>query len=178
MRNDVVAEIASGAEDEVDHALGQTRLLENLDEAHREQRRVRRRLEDDGVAKDERGHDLPGRYREGEIPRGDRSDHADRVPHAHRPFVGKLRRHDVAELTAPLAGDVVGHVDALLDVAAGFGKHLAHLARHLAREVVLAREHDLAGAIEDLSALRGGVETPTVEGAPGRIHGAVYVGGR
>ena len=100
------------------------------------------------------------------------------MPRAHSPFVGELRRNHVAELTAALAGDVVGHVDALLDVAAGLGDDLAHLARHLAREVVLAREHDLAGPEEDLAALWGGVEAPTIESAPGRIDGAVNVGDR
>src|SRR6267143_2058741 len=54
-----------------------------------------------------------------------------------------------------------------MDIAAGFGEHLAHLARHLAREVVLAGEHDLAGPVEDLAALWGRVEAPAIEGAPG-----------
>src|SRR2546427_7711700 len=96
----------------------------------------------------------------------------------HRLCVVEHRLNIIAELPAPLAGDVVVHVDALLNVAAGFGDYLAHLARHLAREVVLAREHDLRGPEEDLAALRGGVEAPTIESAPGRVDGTVNVGDR
>ena len=175
MRNDVISEVATGTQDEVDDALRQTGFFEYLDEADREQRGVRRRFEHDGVTEDECRHDLPGRDRERKIPWRDRRDDTHRVAHAHRPLVGELRRDDVAELAAPLAGDVIGHVDALLDVAARFREHLAHLASHLAREVVLASEHDLAGAIQDLAALGSGVKPPAIESAPGRIHRAVNV---
>jgi len=136
------------------------------------------RLEHDGVAEDEGGHQLPGRNREREIPRGDRGNHPHRMPHAHRPFVRELRGNDIAELAAPLARDVVSHIDALLDIAAGFGEDLAHLASHLPSEVVLPREHDLARSIEDLATFRGGVEPPTVESAPRGIHRPVDVGYR
>src|SRR5207249_2112851 len=83
-----------------------------------------------------------------------------------------------AELTSTVACDVVGHVDALLNIAAGFGEDLPHLARHLAREVVLALEHDLAGPIEDLAALWGGVEAPRIRGALCGLDGLVDVGRR
>src|SRR5205823_4086372 len=57
-------------------------------------------------------------------------------------------------------------------------EYLPHLARHLAREVVLALEHDLARSIEDLAALGGGVEAPRIRGALGRLDGLVDVGRR
>jgi hypothetical protein len=101
-----------------------------------------------------------------------------RVSHAHRPLVRELRGDDVAELAAALAGDVIGHVDALLDIAPGFGQDLAHLARHLAREVVFATQHDLAGPIEDLAALRRRVQAPRIRGAVRGFDGLVDVGGR
>src|SRR2546430_12013697 len=55
-----------------EHPLGETSLLEDLHEADGEHRRVRGRLEHDGVAEDERGHDLPRRDREREVPGRDR----------------------------------------------------------------------------------------------------------
>src|SRR3989454_684600 len=171
----MVSQVSARAEHEVEHALRQTRLFENLDETDREQRGVRRRLEDNGIAEDERRHDLPGRDREGEVPRSDGRDYADRAPRAHGPLVGELRRNDVAELAAALAGDVVGHVDALLHVATRFGEDLAHLARHLARELLLATKHDLAGPVENLPALRRGMEGPGLKRAEPRLDRAIDV---
>src|SRR5438093_1211906 len=171
----MVSQVSARAEHEVEHALRQTRLFENLDETDREQRGVRRRLEDNGIAEDERRHDLPGRDREGEVPRSDGRDYADRAPRAHGPLVGELRRNDVAELAAALAGDVVGHVDALLHVATGFGDDLAHLARHLARELFLPAEHRLARPVKDLPALRRRIEAPSVERSARRLDRAIDV---
>src|SRR5207249_9632528 len=116
----VIAEIAAGPEHEVEHALWKAGFLEDLDEPHRQHRRVRRGLEDDGVAEDERGHDLPGRDREREVPGRDRGDDAVRVAHAHGPLARQFGGNDIAELAAAFAGDVIGHVDALLDIAFGF----------------------------------------------------------
>ena len=155
-----VAQGTTRAEDQIEHALRQAGLLEQLDEPHGEHRRVRRGLEDDGVPEDQGGHDLPGRDGERKVPRGDRCDDPERRAHRHRPFVRELGRHDVAELAATLARGVVGHVDALLDIAARLREDLAHLARHFARELVLALEHQLAGPVQDLAALRRGEQTP------------------
>src|SRR5207237_4716522 len=163
MGDEVVAEVSSRAKHKVQDPLRQSGLLEYFDEPHRQERRVRSRLEHDRVPEDESRHELPGWDREREIPWSDRCDHAHRVPHAHRPFVWKLGGDDITELAAPFARDVVGHVDALLDIPAGFGEDLAHLARHFPGEVILPCEHDLAGPVENLAALWGGIETPTVE---------------
>ena len=173
--DECVAESAARAEHEVEHALREPRGLEDLHEPHRQHRRVRRRLEDDAVPEHEGGHDLPRRDRERKVPWCDGRDDAERCPHRHRPLVRELRRHDVAELAASLARGVVGHVDALLDIATGFGEDLAHLARHLSRELLLALEHDLAGLVQDLAALGGRVQAPGVEGPPRRVDGAIHI---
>ena len=178
MRDEVVAEVSSRPEHKVQHTLWQPGFLEYFDEPHRQEWRIGSRLEDDRVPEDESRHELPGWDGEREIPWSDRGDHAHRVPHAHRPFVGKLRGDDIPELAAPLAGDVIRHVDALLDIPAGFGEDLAHLAGHFPGEVVLPCEHDLAGSVEDLAALGRRKETPTVERAPRGVHRAVHVGDR
>ena len=77
MADEPVAGVLAEAVDEVDDAVGQARLGEQLDEALGQQRRVLGRLEDDGVAADERGRELPGRDRDREVPGRDRADDAD-----------------------------------------------------------------------------------------------------
>ena len=115
----------------------------------------RRRLEDDGVAGDQRRHHLPARDRHREVPGRDDPGDADRLADAHRPLVGQLGRHRVAEHPPALAGHQVGDVDAFLDVAARLGEDLAHLARHRPRQALLVLGHQRAEAVQDLAALRG-----------------------
>ena len=74
-------------------------------------------------------------------------------PDAHRPFVGQLGRHRVAEQPSALAGHQERDVDPLLDVAARLGQDLAHLARHGPGETFLVLRHEGAEAVQDLAAL-------------------------
>ena len=74
----------------------------------------------------------------------------------------QLRRRRVAEEPSALAGHVVAHVDRFLDVPAGLGEHLPHLARHEVRELVLVLGEERAEAEEDLAALRRGHEPPAL----------------
>ena len=85
---------------------------------------------------------------------------AERLADAHRPLVGQLRGHGVAEHPPALAGHEVGDVDAFLDVAARLGEDLAHLARHRSGELLLVLGHERAEGVEDLAALRGGRPSP------------------
>ena len=66
----------------------------------------------------------------------------------------ELRRRRVPEQPPALAGHVEAHVDRFLDVAAGLGEHLPHLARHQQRELVLVLADERAEAVEDLAARR------------------------
>ncbi len=70
----------------------------------------------------------------------------------------------MTEETAPLAGHVEAHVDGFLDVAAGLGKHLPHLARHQQRELVLLIDQQLPEAKENLAAPGRGHEPPLLVG--------------
>ena len=128
---------------------------------------------------DERGRDLPARDGDGEVPRRDRADDADRLADAHLELVGHLRRRRLAEEAAALAGHVVGHVDRFLDVAAGLGAHLAHLAHHQLGQLVLAVDEPLArpgrGPRRGCGA---GVEAPALVGLLRGLDGAVDVGHR
>ena len=139
--------------------------IEDVDEVQRRQRRLRRGLEDDGVAADQRRDDLPRRDRHREIPRRDDRADAERLAHRHRELVAQLRRHRLAEHAPPLAGHVEGHVDRFLDVAARLVQDLPHLAGHVARELLLARGDDLRRLEEDLRAQRRRHQPPVLVGA-------------
>ena len=88
------------------------------------------------------------------------------------------RRRRLAEEAPALAGHVVAHVDRFLDVAAGLGLDLAHLARHQVGELVLVLHEELGEAEEDLAALRRRDEAPVLERRLRSRDGAVDVLGR
>ena len=89
----------------------------------------------------------------------------------------QLGRRRLAEQPPALAGHVEAHVDRFLDVAAGLGLHLAHLARHEVGELVLVVGEELREAEEDLAALRRRDEAPVLVGRLRGRDGAVDVGG-
>ena len=155
-----IADGAPTAVHDVDDALGDTGLVQQLDEALPERGRVSRRLEDDGVPRDERRRDLPGRDRDREVPGRDRADDPDRHAHRHVELVAELGRRRLAEQTPALAAHVVAHVDRFLDVAAGLGRDLSHLVSHEVGHLVLALDEELREAEEDLATLRRRDEPP------------------
>src|SRR5436190_590321 len=75
---------------DVDDAVRDACLDQQLDEALAEERRVRRRLEDDRVAAGERRQHLPRGDRDREVPRRDAADDADRHPDRHLELVAQL----------------------------------------------------------------------------------------
>src|SRR5206468_9556087 len=103
-----------------------------------------------------RGEHLPRRAREREVERRDESRDTDRPAEAHRPFVAQLRRHRATEQPPALRVGVMRGVDALLYVATRLGQDLPHLARHGARDVLLALHEQIADAVQHLAADRRG----------------------
>ena len=97
--------------DDVDHALGEAGLHDQLAQAERRQRRLLGRLEHDRVARGQGGTQFPGRHQQREVPRDDLSHHAQRFPQrvrvVHRAGrVGHRQRDRVAlDLVGP-----AGHV--------------------------------------------------------------------
>ena len=67
------------AGDDLEHAVGEPGLGGELREPKRGQRRLLRGLEDDAVARRERGTELPRGHHQGEVPRHDRADDAERL---------------------------------------------------------------------------------------------------
>src|SRR2546429_9281246 len=97
MLDEPLADIAAATVDNVEDAVRQPRLREELDVALAEGRRVGRGLEDDRVAADDRGQRLPGGGRDREVPGSDRTDDADRHPHGHLELVPELGGGRLAE---------------------------------------------------------------------------------
>ncbi len=168
MAHERLAGLLAEAVHDLHDVVRQARVVEQVDEPLREQRRVLRRLQHDGVATDQRGTELPRGDRDREVPRRDRADHTDRHAQAEHRLVAQLRRGRLAEQPPALAAHVVGHVDRLLHVAAGLGLHLPHLARHQLRELGLRALELLREAEQDVAALRRGHEAPLL---PGRLRG-------
>ena len=138
-------------------------LGQQLDEALGEKRRVLGRLQDDGVAADERRasfHDgiAIGKFH-GVI--------APTTPTGIRTLImnlsRELARRRLAEEPAAFAGHVLAHVDRLLDVSPGLGSHLPHLARHQLGQLVLVLAQELGEPEEDRAARRCRHEPPALE---------------
>src|SRR2546428_526784 len=82
-------DLVTGARDNVEDALRQM-LLAEAGECERGERRVLRRLQDDGVPGDERRRDLPRADEDRNVPRHDRGDDAERL-------APRVREHRLAE---------------------------------------------------------------------------------
>src|SRR5208282_409420 len=97
-------------------------------------------LEDDGVAEGEGGRDLPGRDREGEIPRRNNADDADRLARRFdvdvRPHAGEL----LAGNSQRLAGEEVEDLACPGCFPDALGERLALLARKQASELLPPRQ--------------------------------------
>jgi hypothetical protein len=159
------AGIGAVAENDVHHAARQSGFGENLHQVVSGERRVFGGLDDDRVATDERRNRFPRWNRHREIPRRDQSCDADWRAHTHCKFVGQLGGSGLAELAAAFASHQVSHVDGFLHVAARFGEHFAHFARHVDREVFFALSENFSGAVENFGAFGRGREAPIFEGA-------------
>jgi hypothetical protein len=70
------ADVFAAAREELDHALRRAGRTEGFHEARGDRRRLLRRLEDDWIAGDERGHGHATRDRQWEVPRRDHDRHA------------------------------------------------------------------------------------------------------
>jgi ParB family chromosome partitioning protein len=115
MLDDRLPDLRSRAGHDVEDAWRQADLERDLGERQRRQRRLARRLDDDGVAAGERRCDLPRRQQQREVPRHDCGDDADRFPQG----VGQVVAFD----RDGLAVDFVGPAGEILE-ALGGRRHL------------------------------------------------------
>ena len=165
------------AGDDVEHAVGQAGLLEQLAEAQRRERRLLGRLEDDRAAAGQRGPELPGRHQQREVPRDDLPDDADRLLEREgqvaRPGWAQRERDRVAlDLRRP-ARHVVEQVGGERDVGDARDRHrLAVVERLEQRQLVAVLEDQVAEAVHDLAALGRRHAPPRAVLVEGRACGA------
>jgi hypothetical protein len=159
-----LARLLAEAVHEVDDAVRQAGLAEQRHEPLGQERRVLGRLQHDRVPGHEGRRQLPGGNGDREVPRRDRADDADGHPHRHLELVAQLGRGRLPEEAPALAAHVQGHVDRLLDVAAGLREHFAHLAAHQLGQLVLLLLEEPGEAEEDVAALGRGHQAPLLEG--------------
>ena len=93
-----------------------------------ERRRVLGGLPDDGVAAQQRRHEVPRRHRDREVARRDDRRDADRLAEGEELLVGHLAGDGLAVQAPALAEEEVARVDDLLDLAERLGVGLADLA--------------------------------------------------
>ncbi|MEA2227197.1 MAG: succinate-semialdehyde dehydrogenase / glutarate-semialdehyde dehydrogenase [Solirubrobacteraceae bacterium] len=139
--------------DDVQHAAGQARLLEDLREGEHRQRRLLGRLDHHRAAGRDGGADLAGAHRQREVPRRDEDARADRLLHRQdAPDPGLVDREAAVDADGLLrvpAEEVRG----VGDLRLGLGDRLAHLHRHEHREVVGALGDEVVGPAQDVAAL-------------------------
>ena len=107
MPREGLAEHAPGARDDVEDPVRYTGFRGQLGQAQRGQRRCRRRLEHDRVARGQRRADLPRRHDQRVVPRHDGADDTDRLTRHERERIGAGR--------ADLAVDLVDGLGVPLD---------------------------------------------------------------
>ena len=157
-----------GAGEDVDHALGQLGLPEDLAQAQGGQRRGLGRLEDHGVAGGQGRGQLPGGHQQREVPGDDLGGH----PEGGRAAAGE----GVLELVGPAGvveevGRGQGHVD-----VAGLLDRLAAVHRLQHRELPGPLLQHPGDPVQVLGPLGPGHPRPHLGvGGPGRLDGRVHV---
>ena len=149
----------SGGHD-IEHALRQTALLQQLREQEHRQGRLRRGLDDHRATGRDRRPDLASAHREREVPGRDHEGRADGLLHRHeaRRAVGGhgIPAVDPDRLLAEPAEEL-GAVD---DLAAGLGEGLAHLQGHQRRDVLGVRSDRGEDRPQDLAPFPRGSGCP------------------
>ena len=185
VHDELVAERAAGADDDLEDVLGQPGLAQQLGEAQRRDRRGGGGLEDDDVAGGDRRRHLVGDQVEREVERRDGDDHAARL--AEGPAEAVLAAGIGVHLD-DLAGGALG---LLARPAEGRGaaphldarvlERLAALGGDDARDLLAVLLDEVRGALEDLGALPRRCPTVGLEGDAGAVEhgvGLIERGGR
>ena len=150
------------AGDDVDHAVGEASLKDELPEAQRRQRRLLGGFEHDRAAGRERGRELPRRHHQRRVPRDDLPDHADRLAQRVGVEVAGLREGDgfAGDLGGP-AGHVAQHLGAVDEVGvADVDDRLAVVDRFKLGQFVLVRLDQVGELPHELGALAAGHFAP------------------
>ena len=146
----------------IQHARRQAKLLKNIQQPGRDDRRLFGRLHDDRIARDQGGRRHAGENGERKIPRRDDDRHATRQMHESILFAG----HVAAALGLHghgLLGVELAEVDRFADVAVGLAPSLAASVNFPGGQLEAALAHYFGRAPQESGAL---FDRP---GAPGRL---------
>jgi hypothetical protein len=167
----LLARGAAAAGDEVEDAGGNPGLVHHLHQFVAEERRHRRRLEDDGVAGDERAARRPRGEREREVER--RDDRPDAVrPHDARilfarPQCAELPGESV--MLGELIAVVLDEIRRLLDVADAFEPVLAGFVSHQRRQLPAVIANPVRDFLQERDAVLPRAGAPRGEGVFRRL---------
>ena len=165
----------AAAEDQVEHALRESRLVDDLRQRVRRGRRQRGGLHDHGVAERQRGRALPRRNRDREIPGRDQSEHAERLAVGFHRDAGARRVHRHAVTAQRLAREELEDARRAHDFALALGQRLAFFARQQAAEIVRARHDQSSPTLSSRSERTSGLAfAQRRKGGLRRGDGAIY----
>ena len=163
------------AVDDVEDAVGQARLGQQLGHPQRKRRVALGRLQDEGIAAGERDREHPHRHHRRKVERRDASADADRLP--QRPAVD-VGPHVLAELALEQmrnAGGELDDLDPAGDRALGVGERLAVLFGDDPRQRLLVLLHELAEAHQHARAAQGRRDAPLGPRGRRSLHGEIDV---
>ena len=176
VRDDLL-DVGDGQEEVRVDALGHAGVVEALLDRQGGLRVELGVLEQDRVAEHQVRPGHPDDLVERVVPRLDGEDDADRLVLDDRLALHHLDLPRLEEARAVLRV-VVEDAGGQLHLAGRLLDALAHLAGHQGGELVLALEHQLGGAADDLRALLDRAAAPLAEGGVGALDHAVDLAGR
>lgn len=160
----------------VEHAIGQAGLLEQVGDHQAGARIALARLEHEGVAARQRDREHPHRHHDREVERRDAGHHAQRL--AQVPVVDAAA-DVVGELGLEQVRDAAGefhHLNAARDLALGIGEHLAVLARDGGGQGIVMLVEQFLELEQDARALERRGLGPGRRGGVGGGHGGIHLG--
>ena len=168
-RLDDAVGVLRGAGEEVEHAGGQARLVQDLGDDRVGARAGLRRAEDDGVAAHDGVGDGAGRQDAGAVPRRHAEHDAGGLAHGHRQRAGLVGRDGLALDLRGEAGGLAEELRGEEDVEAGPELRGAHLGHHRLDELRGTALHDVGGLQHDGATLAG-TRRPRRERLGRRLH--------
>ena len=148
---------------------GSTRLVPELDQSNRGQRRLLGRLQHDGTASRQRRRDLTRHHGRREVPRCHRVDRPDRLAHHEQPFVRRVRRHDLPVGALAFLREPFDEAGGVSHLAARLDDGLAHFLGHQPGERRLVAHDGVSPTPEKLRTLEGGLGSPAGKGVDSRV---------
>ncbi len=170
MGDNSAPEVGALARAQVDDAVRQANLFEQFHKLRGNRRGVDRRLQDDGVAADDRGRGHSGHDREGEVPRWNHGTNAERDIAQLVAFARKLNRRSGSVQAKRLAAVELQKVDGLAYVGVGLAPVFADLECQPCAELEAAFANQCSGAEQEICTVGDGSPAPGRESGLRGLH--------